>query len=766
MPMNSNTDYLINRPEAPEPYKPFNWEEHAVKFVPEVHEQEVSKYKELPNDTTTRLINYKSNYNNVLKNLDKKGVKNFQRFLNEQGASLIEDGIIGPKTRKQYKLYINKKNNRNFDNINIDTLAGCAAYVREAMQQAFSVNPVSIGAVSNAWQMPQLVLKSGGESIYNIYDNVAFKGIKNKENLKRVTEKVIKDNPIDYSKLQVGDIVGIYMPSSKYHDIALKEGTTYNTHIGVIAGYDADGTPMVRHFIKGAKQPVRYDRADKLSGSAYGKAKIATVTRPNQQRLSLASIGDFNYGKTSRFTFPEEAENPNYGMTNTIKVNNPILRKYAAGVESAFDVYQKLFNIDPKTLNELAKRSISVQQRETNLLNNIESKEPSMLAQIIYRAGTGKELTNEETKSTAHGKLKLGSFDKNERNFLGIHSKEDLEKPDNAGRAAFYILCKAYSAMRDVMEAYPDLGLTNDLITQIAPIAFQQGDSKLRTIGFDSKGRYAPEEVEFWKRSLQSTPVSPKLKDLDGRRFFNMAAKHQTEVFQNPSSYALKYLNIVPMTLGLGALFYDWVKYNFNIGSRKATKTPKYTYLFSANNPKVLERIQEKPKNNKNAYGGDIGNDYNKWIEEIRKLKNIDISNDPTYDYERFYYENPELAKKMLHKDSNAHFIDKYKTSLHPTFSDESIYSGYKNVHNPSGVTGGHWVNDNAYVLSEDQLYNDWDTDKTLKYYKENESNGAVFDPYGGIVLPSVVITPKKDIIDALINGSTEKKKEQSLIEK
>ena len=151
---------------------------------------------------------------------------------------------------------------------------------------------------------------------------------------------------------------------------------------------------------------------------------------------------------------------------------------------------------------------------------------------------------------------------------------------------------------------------------------------------------------------------------------------------------------------------------------------------------------------NINADGG-----YLKWKKEIAKHKGIDIDNDITYNYQAFFEEDPQRAWDMLKKDSKAHFTDKYKTVWHPTFSDESVYSGHKSKYNPQGLVGGHWEG-NTFRMS-DSLYNSpVSMDERQQYLIDNEPNGVsllesngtlpVYDgiPWGG-VLPEVTITPQ-----------------------
>lgn len=147
----------------------------------------------------------------------------------------------------------------------------------------------------------------------------------------------------------------------------------------------------------------------------------------------------------------------------------------------------------------------------------------------------------------------------------------------------------------------------------------------------------------------------------------------------------------------------------------------------------------------KNNYNNFARGGYTKWKQKIKEHKNIDIDNDPTYDYKGFYDSNPSKAWDMLNKDSNAHFTDKYKTVYHPSFSDESIYSGYKNSFNPDGITGGTWIDDNNYIMSQSQFDNDWDTDATLDYFNSAEDSPVnLYAPDGATVLKGITVTPNK----------------------
>lgn len=92
--------------------------------------------------------------------------------------------------------------------------------------------------------------------------------------------------------------------------------------------------------------------------------------------------------------------------------------------------------------------------------------------------------------------------------------------------------------------------------------------------------------------------------------------------------------------------------------------------------------------------------------------------NDNTYNYRQWYNNLPFGATV---NDFGGHFPDTYKTVYHPTFSNESMYSPNNNQYvpntqyNPNNITGGTWSGNN-YILSKDQIDNNWDVDRTVDY--------------------------------------------------
>lgn len=105
-------------------------------------------------------------------------------------------------------------------------------------------------------------------------------------------------------------------------------------------------------------------------------------------------------------------------------------------------------------------------------------------------------------------------------------------------------------------------------------------------------------------------------------------------------------------------------------------------------------------------------------------LVEMQMLNDPTYNYETFYNLQPSVAERMLQADPDAHFTDIAKTMYHPTFSDESIFSGNVSDFNPLGIIGGHWNKSGTeYTPSASQLQNYFNYNVTRDYLDRNEDH-------------------------------------------
>ena len=135
---------------------------------------------------------------------------------------------------------------------------------------------------------------------------------------------------------------------------------------------------------------------------------------------------------------------------------------------------------------------------------------------------------------------------------------------------------------------------------------------------------------------------------------------------------------------------------------------------------------------------------YKDWKEKVKKYKNIDIDNDKSYDYIGFYNENPERAYELLKENPDTHFTDKYKTPLHATFSDESIYSNNR-------TKGGHWVKhpNNKWEFQHSD-YTAKHLEDTNRYLQENDVNSYATYKNGVVLTPAIITDSKKRIYNGI----------------
>lgn len=78
---------------------------------------------------------------------------------------------------------------------------------------------------------------------------------------------------------------------------------------------------------------------------------------------------------------------------------------------------------------------------------------------------------------------------------------------------------------------------------------------------------------------------------------------------------------------------------------------------------------------------------WQRWGDESEDAALLRILNDNSYNYRAYYNKYPNSRV-----NASTHWPDEFKTYYHPTFSNESIYSGKKSQYNPTGAIGGYWI--------------------------------------------------------------------------
>ena len=424
--------------------------------------------------------------------------KGYLNEFNERGETNI-DGLLGPRTREAYKKF-----NRD---INIDGIAGektiniykditnndyskevsaqgmqdqCAAWVSKKYDAVTNTSKQD-GVYGNAWTMIKNIEDSGGKILFNIYDNPEFDNVTNAKDIKKAVE--INRGKIDYSNLLSGDIVAIHNPSSSHYSDVLKDGTTYNTHVGIVVGFDQDNVPIIEHNVLGK---VHKERITDLTGSVVGKPIVTAAARPKQSGISVEPL-DFDSNIHSK-----------YYIEGKDTYNNNLMKEYMDSLAQTKAVYKNIF--EDVDLDFIEKAAIGILKRETNFMSNKPSDNKyklNFIARNLYHKISD---TPEEVISQDLTKTKFTSLSKNYRDAIGLTSPEQLSTdPTIAGRAVMTILAKNYDYFKRLAKQNPDLELSKEDIENATIYSYNVGLGNLASLGFDKEGRYDKSELDYFR---------------------------------------------------------------------------------------------------------------------------------------------------------------------------------------------------------------------------------------------------------------------------
>ena len=333
------------------------------------------------------------------------------------------DGIIGRRTINAYKKSLLNKHGFDVKFSDNDDIDDCAKFVRKRFDQAVGETRRN-GVNGNAWTMIGNILDHGGQSLYNIYNNDLMKEAKSPNDVARLTKQLTNEKAPDFNQVDVGDVIGIYIPGSTHMQEAIDTGTTKNTHVGVVVSIE-NGTPVVEHKVGGK---VRRDKINNLGGAKLGRPIVTAIVRPSISELVEDSISINN--KKSDLKIPD-------------KWKNDQLNEYMESLSGMKQVSQSLFKYNNPDFIE--KAAIGILGRETFFMNRKQSdvakdiKHPGSMVMANARKIVHK-MSQREFISGDLTKFKFNSIPENYRKAIGLVDPEQLNNdPSVAARAVIYI---------------------------------------------------------------------------------------------------------------------------------------------------------------------------------------------------------------------------------------------------------------------------------------------------------------------------------------
>lgn len=369
------------------------------------------------------------------------------------------DGIIGRRTINAYKKSLLNKHGFDAQFADNDDIDDCAKFVRKRFDQAVGETRRN-GVNGNAWTMIGNILDHGGQSIYNIYNNDLMREAKSPNDVAKLTKQLTSAKAPDFNQVDVGDVIGIYIPGSTHMKEAIDTGTTKNTHVGVVVSIE-NGTPIVEHKVGGK---VRRDKINNLGGAKLGRPIVTAIVRPSISEQVEDQISINN--KKSDLKIPD-------------KWKNDQLNEYMESLSGMKQVSQSLFKYNNPDFIERA--AIGILGRETFFMNRKQSdvakdiKHPGSMIMANARKIVHK-MSQRESISGDLTKFKFNSIPENYRKAIGLVDPEQLNNdPSVAARAVYIYLSRAYDFYKRYAKINPELGMTEEDIENATIDSYNKG---------------------------------------------------------------------------------------------------------------------------------------------------------------------------------------------------------------------------------------------------------------------------------------------------
>jgi len=226
-----------------------------------------------------------------LKELSSDQVRKLRKSYNLSDKAIIDDQLVDTLTKDMYR----GLSGFNLHNPIDQTL--CTKYVLNQIYGRLGGSDTRGGRLrsykanigGDAWEIGDNIIKGSGTKLFSLYDDKQnyFSG---NGDLRQQTESAHQNWNPNLKQLRIGDVVGLYYaPSPHQQELKTRTGVAegykgyqYNTHSGIVVGYDGNGNPIVSHNIHGKvyNEPL-------IKGTTRG-GYIVSAYRPNWQKVGYS----------------------------------------------------------------------------------------------------------------------------------------------------------------------------------------------------------------------------------------------------------------------------------------------------------------------------------------------------------------------------------------------------------------------------------------------------------------------------------------------
>lgn len=261
------------------------------------------------------------------------------------------------------------------------TQQGCAEWIIDTYARTYSLGKDYVtdvmGVSGNAWTMKNNIIHHKGSLIFDVFDTINAQNkttidslrmtiaseantvpLQMKVNKKYAGEirKLFSDSVnINLNNLKVGDVVGLFYPTSNYQVVAFMNGTagSFNTHAGLVTSVDTNGV-TISHNIH---HTIYHDNASKLT-SVNKHGLIVWVARPNNITKSL-------FTQNISTDLMAEYNSHSFKIEDNSLVSKESM-EFVLGLESSQDTLQSYLGLSNSEMSMITKLAFGIFGRETS----------------------------------------------------------------------------------------------------------------------------------------------------------------------------------------------------------------------------------------------------------------------------------------------------------------------------------------------------------------------------------------------------------------
>ena len=345
----------------------------------------------------------------------------------------------------------------------------------------------------DAWTMNEKMKKSGGQTLFSVFDE-EYPDLKSKKEIGSYIESKLKNaENFDTSTLKDGDVIHLYYKGSDFTEEAYKEreGEFATTHVGMVKT-DKNGNKIVEHNVGG--KIYRDSIESVLKGRKIGRdsfIKLSGVTRPK-----------YNLGDSQKVNYYETSSPYTINFDKVTKADSPLLKKNISVFQETLGrnlgKLQEDLGLEDKEARALVKATTSIAWKESYGNEKVDNPKLSEVDSLKGMEGYIKKALAPVRENFGGTEASKGftqmKDEKNLNNTLRENLLEgndgNLYDPRKSSIASYYAVGTRFKYLKDLTNK-AGLSLNTDELVKLSMLGWNEdisvvGKSILKYKDFDT----------------------------------------------------------------------------------------------------------------------------------------------------------------------------------------------------------------------------------------------------------------------------------------